>query len=173
MKREERTAQQKVWDENKKWTDSLVTEVKVAPITEAHDTDLDYVRKLEVLIAESSLGTAWEHFREEAEEILKTSPNDPEALKTLEEYREYERKQAIPVEKRAGLVLLKKPERKRNIKPSKAGQWVRDKNHGWLVKSAGQVGDVVPVRRRDGTTENVKLLERVFAGVNFFRGGTV
>jgi len=145
-----------------------MTDVKVAPMS-----NLSEAQRIHLLI-EGSLGTAWEHLREEAEETLRSSPDDSQAQATLRDYQEYQRKQAMPEEKRVGLILTKpKTGRQRGATLSKKGQWVRDLKHGWLVRSAGDVGDVVPVRRRDGTEEQVKLVERVMPGLNFFRGRTI
>jgi hypothetical protein len=146
-----------------------MTEVNIAPTA----TGLSEARRIHLLI-EGSLETAWEHLREEAEETLKLSPDDAEAQGTLRDYQEYRRKQALPEAKRVGLILTKpKTGRQRGAALSKTGQWVRDRKYGWLVRSAGQVGDVVPVRRRDGTEEEVKLVERVMPGLNFFKGRTL
>jgi hypothetical protein len=142
-----------------------MTEVKIAPTA----TGLSEAKRIHLLI-EDSLETAWEHLREEAEETLKLSPDNAEAQGTLRDYQEYRRKQALPEAKRAGLFLTKPKEgRQRGVTLSKKGQFVRDKKYGWLVRSAGEVGDVIPVRRRDGTEEMVKLVERVMAGLNFFK----
>lgn len=151
------------WDEGKKWADSLTTEVSI---------NLDDARRIHLLI-EDSLESAWEHLRDEAEEILKTTPDDPHAQETLRDYRDYKRKIAMPDAKRLGLILTKPGSRGRKVTLSKTASWVRDKKYGWLVRSAGEIGDVVPVRKRDGTQEQVKLLERVMPGLNFWRGRTI
>jgi hypothetical protein len=142
---------------------SKFKEVKVAPTA----SDLD-AAKQHYLRIEDSLETAWEYLREEAEETLKLSPDDHKALETLRDYREYKRVQALPDAKRAGLILSK-PSTSRRGKLSKKGQWVRDRKYGWLVRSAGEVGDVIEVRKRDGTEERVKLTERVMPGLGFFK----
>lgn len=144
-----------------------MTDVKVAPMS-----NLSEAQRIHLLI-EGSLETAWEHLREEAEEALRSSPDDSQAQATLRDYREYRRKQAMPEEKRVGLILTKPKGKQRGAALSKTGQWVRDRKYGWLVRSAGEVGDVVPVRRRDGSEEEVKLVERVMPGVNFFKGRTL
>lgn len=144
-----------------------MTDVKIAPMSDLSEAQRNHLH------VEGSLETAWEYLAEEAEETLRLSPDNAEAQATLRDYREYRGKQALPEEKRAGLILTKAKARQRGAALSKKGQWVRDRKYGWLVRSAGEVGDVVPVRRRDGSEEEVKLVERVMPGLNFFKGRTL
>jgi hypothetical protein len=148
------------WDEGKKWTDESFTDVKVGTVS-IEDAKRAYLR------IDGSLADAWEYLAEEAREILKNSPDDPKALETLQDYRDYTRRQALPEEKRVGLILVR--EGRRKIKSNK-GVWVRDAKYGWLVRASGEVGDVITVRKKDHTEQQVRLIERVMPGLNFFKG---
>jgi hypothetical protein len=137
-------------------------EVKLTP---AEMCEADFRDKYDKALADSD--DVWDIVREEAEEALRLNPDDEIAQAQMLRYRQWQRQRQADV-KKSGLTLAK-PGRKMTL--AKTGAWVRDKNHGWLIRASGcDVGDVVPVRKKDGTTEQIKLTQRVWEGVNIFRG---
>lgn len=128
-------------------------------------SEYEYAQRVSQLMADSD--EVWEIVKEEAEEALRLNPDDEIAQAQMLRYRQWQR-QRQPDAKKSGLTLAK-PGRKMTL--ARVGAWVRDKNHGWLIRASGcDVGDVVPVRKKDGTTEQIKLTQRVWEGVNIFRG---
>lgn len=110
--------------------------------------------------------TVWDIVLEEAEEALRLNPQDEVAQAQMLRYEQWKRQRA-PSQK-SGLTLAK-PGRKMTL--AKNGAWVRDRNQGWLIRASGcDVGEVVPVRKKGGVVEQIKLTQRVWEGMNFFRG---
>ena len=137
-------------------------EVKLSP---SEMCETDFRERYDKALAESDL--VWDIVKEEAEEALRLNPDDETAKTQMLRYHQWQRQRQADV-KKSGLTLAK-PGRKMTL--AKTGAWVRDKNHGWLIRASGcDVGDVLPVRKKDGTTEQIKLTQRVWEGVNIFRG---
>jgi len=137
-------------------------EVKLTP---AEMCEADFRDKYDKALADSD--DVWDIIREEAEEALRLNPDDEIAQAQMLRYRQWQRQRQSDARK-SGLTLVK-PGRKMTL--AKTGAWVRDKNQGWLILASGcDVGDVVPVRKKDGTTEQIKLIQRVWEGMNIFRG---
>lgn len=136
-----------------------------SPIAEM--SDADYAASINEMI-ESDVAAGWDIVREEAEEALNLNPDDEHAKTQMLHYEQWKRQQ-VPVEKRkSGLTIAKKG---RQMKLAKAGAWVRDHRHGWLIRASGcDVGDVVPVRKKGGIVEQIKLTQRVWEGVSIFKG---
>jgi hypothetical protein len=137
-------------------------EVKLTP---AEMCEADFRDKYDKALADSD--DVWDIIREEAEEALRLNPDDEVAQAQMLRYEQWKRQRQPDVTK-SGLTLAK-PGRKMTL--AKTGVWVRDKNQGWLIRASGcDVGDIVPVRKKGGVVEQIKLTQRVWEGMNFFRG---
>lgn len=136
-------------------------EVKLTP---SEMCETDFRERYDKALADSD--DVWDIIREEAEEALRLNPDDEVAQAQMLRYEQWKRQRA-PSQK-SGLTLAK-PGRKMTL--AKTGAWVRDRNQGWLIRASGcDVGDVVPVRKKGGVVEQIKLTQRVWEGMNFFRG---
>jgi hypothetical protein len=137
-------------------------EVKLTP---AEMCEADFRDKYDKALADSD--DVWDIIRDEAEEALRLNPDDEVAQAQMLRYQQWKRQRYVDVEK-SGLTLAK-PGRKVTL--AKTGAWVRDRNQGWLIRASGcDVGDIVPVRKKGGIVEQIKLTQRVWEGMNFFRG---
>jgi hypothetical protein len=137
-------------------------EVKLTP---SERCETDFRERYDKALADSDI--VWDIVREESEEALRLNPDDEVAQAQMLRYRQWQ-SQRQPDVKKSGLTLVK-PGRKMIL--AKTGVWVRDKVQGWLIRASGcDVGDVVPVRKKGGVIEQIKLTQRIYEGVSIFKG---
>lgn len=136
-----------------------------SPIPEV--SDADYAASINEMI-ESDVAAGWDIIREEAEEALNLNPDDEHAKTQMLHYEQWKRQQAPTDKRKSGLTLAKKG---RQMTVAKTGAWCRDRQHGWVIRaSCCDVGDIVPVRKKGGIVEQIKLVGRIYEGVNLFKG---
>jgi hypothetical protein len=105
--------------------------------------------------------------REEAEQALKVDPDDTTAQYQLLSYNQWKRQQTKPRPPGRGLVIPGRV-KTRLVEQERVGVWKRTAQ-GYVIRVAkSSVGDVVKVKRIDGTSQRYRLTEMV--AHNEFRG---
>jgi hypothetical protein len=126
-------------------------------------SDEEYARTIEAMIHDEVVA-GWELVRQTAETALAKNPHDDTARFQLLGYEQWKRQQALPEKKRAALVIAKKPKAVKQ----RCGVWARASDGRWYIRIRAGVGDVVKVKRADGTSQMYRLTEPV--ALNLWKG---